>query len=314
MATINRLTGNVAVLSQYNSRSVEGLHLPTPADGPHFVEFLRKVESQMGIARLFSKQHQMMIPKEIRTNHHRLEEFIGNLSCSSHGFVCLKKHLIATCCSVDECISGEELESCLINCLDSCGDFQGDQERLGFLAGKIIMDVEGFLSGTISYGEKHIPHLGWGSKNGLDCILLKRDDGSALKATARAEKFATFHTHLVDYYMSKENPREYAISSGWELNSGRLQSLWGGRPFTKADSEHILCKVWLCVMRSHACRNISRAPRLFSDHCYPLPVVQPWESRLDPIMDTTLKAFSAMAGDGSLPAYPEVLLFPHERR
>ena len=314
MATINRLTGNVAVLSQYNSRSVEGLHLPTPADGPHFVDFLRKVQSQMGIARIFSKQHQMMIPKEIRTNHHRLEEFIGNLSCSSHGFVRLKKHLIVTSCSVGECISGEELESRLINCLDSCGDFQGDQERLGFLAGKIIMDVEGFLSGTISYGEKHIPHLGWGSKNGLDCISLKRDDGSAFKATTRAEKFATFHTHLVDYYTSEENPREYAISSGWKLNSGRLQSLWGGRPFTKADSEHILCKVWLCVMRSHACRNISRAPRLFSDHCYPLPVVQPWESTLDPIMDTTLKAFSAMAGEGSLPPYPEVLLFPHERR
>ena len=68
------------------------------------------------------------------------------------------------------------------------------------------------------------------------------------------------------------------------LNVASVVSLHGGRPYSRSDSEHFLCKLWLAIIHSHQSRNLSRVKRFTNNHCYPLLHVIGWEEDIAPVM------------------------------
>ena len=201
----------------------------------------------------------------------------------------------------------------LLECLDLCGDFQGNSDSLSFLASKIVADVEAMYPGFATLCETECAPLGWGSRNGLSCVDVCTSERSNIKTGVPQchLKFIEVHRRLRMFYLDPATPADMVAASGWQVLDGQLVSSWGNRAYSITDTEHILCKLWLVVMRSSSCRNISKVPKLSAPHCYPLRVRQEWEELLTPVMGNIVSSFVRYSPE-LLQAYPSLLLFPEE--
>ena len=310
IATVNRFTGNVSVLRQYENAEIETMHLPHIADASNFVAFLDKLELLSNKPSPFSRQHYQTLPEEVTDNRKNLGHFILALARTEKGFLSLRER-VEMKHHEGKGIPRHLLAQWMFDCLDVCGDFQGNTNKLGFLVNKILVDVEslflGFLTGT---PPKTL--LGYGSRNGLACINL----GDYNNKT-EDEKFEQLHNSLLEFYQDPNTPEELLVASGWHKSrdDGSILSCWNGRPYAESDSEHILCKVWLAIIHSNSCRNISKEPHLSAKHCYPLFDIDKWEKGLKVRMHEITMAFQDLMRDHKKSAnyrYPTILLLPSE--
>jgi hypothetical protein len=160
---------------------------------------------------------------------------------------------------------------------------------------------------------------------GLDTEV---QDGGKAKKVSTLMKFLRFHQRLQAYLIGQEE--DFVTASGWKrvtnvsTQEPELVSLYGGSAFSMNDTEHILCKVWLCIMSSHSSRNVSAEKSTFATHCHPLPAPQDWEPLMAPCMkkiwDSYLKTAMLIhppSKVGGIPKrkyrHPSVMLFKFER-
>ena len=92
------------------------------------------------------------------------------------------------------------------------------------------------------------------------------------------------------------------------------------------DSEHILCKIWLCVMHSHSSRNYAEEKQVSNGHCHPLPGgKRAGDELLRPIMLAIWESFVVASTEihdiykeEDVPKrqyeHPAILLFREERK
>ena len=152
--------------------------------------------------------------------------------------------------------------------------------------------------------------LGWGSRNGLECINLGEFSNNNME-----DRFKLFQWTLLDFYKDPDTPQDVLMASGWRKGKDRrVFSCWCEREYAEMDSEHILCKVWLAILHSNPCRNISKAPRLSTKHSYPLFDVDEWQEDLTQQMRDITDAFEKLGHlrKNTNYRYPALLLFPSE--
>ena len=306
LAILNRFTGNVPALQRYKNQIIPTMNLPHLEDSANFVAF---VHSRKGKS-LISKQHSGSIPKEFKQNKIAMCQFITNLAESDLGIKQLRQR-IQGCMDAEQNIPRQRLVDWLMDCMLVSGDFQGDCKGLGFLADKVAGDVETFFPGCIKWSPDESVHLGWGSNEGLDCVNIDCLDDVA--KGDKIKKLSKVHDALVRYYTDIKTSPHLIKASGWQLVNGKVVSCWKEREYSILDTEHVLCKLWVTVLRSNACRNISDMPSPSAGHCHPIPNSKMYDDKLKPKMEAILKAFIEETGTHSLESvYPPVLLFPNE--
>jgi hypothetical protein len=315
LSTINRFTGAIALLSQYRNTVVLGMQLPTMDDYNNFLIFLQRIDNQKNLPSIFSRQHFNTIPNQLTENRDTLRSFIENLATSEMGFVCIRKRMMTLETSV-KCFPYCQIYDWLLDTLQNCGEFSRN-DGLKFLAMKIIGDVECFIPEFVLRSLDDPVDLAWGSRNGLECVDIVQLNGKKFQSEDPRPKFLQFHTSLLSFFLRDKIGTDLLGTCGWTVTDGRIISVVNKRPFSYLDTEHILCKIWIAVMNSHSCRNVSTNPRLGSLHCYPLAMPQPWEVGIKPIMENILECFLLIQSRFKDLAedyrYPEHLLFSSER-
>ena len=147
--------------------------------------------------------------------------------------------------------------------------FPGNCTCLGFLADKVVGDGKTFFTGWIQWSTNHTVHLGWSSSEGLDCVSNDFVDNPA--KGDKNKKLIWVHAELVRYFRDINALPHHITASGWELHSNKVVSCWSQREYSISDIEHLICTLWVTVLRNNACRNISNMPNLSANHCHPLP-------------------------------------------
>jgi hypothetical protein len=247
--------------------------------------FLEAVKLHPSYNSVLSQQHAASVPTEIQTTK-RMCMLIKALATSTNG--CRK---VASFVAAGGRKRADVID-CLVNCIAECGDLQGGHGDLGFLCGKIIADLETVFLDILPPLTVESLILGYGAGNGVDCLNVPGMEDDT------RENRALYLFEWLKAHLKKEENISLALACGWEVTDGQLRSIWSGRLFSLVDTEHILCKIWLAVLHSHACRNVSENKSPFASHCYPLPERGEWEDGLQESMQRILGAFLATKNAG----------------
>jgi hypothetical protein len=194
----------------------------------------------------------------------------------------------------------------LAKAIAACGDIQ-DIKEVAFVTQKILGDLETIFIGLIGPTTAADLILGYGSSQGIDCLDLPEQE-----EMGNIERTIFYHDWLEKYI---KDPQHQLLTTacGYEVVNNVLRSIWSGRMFSLLDTEHFLCKIWLAVIHSHACRNISEDKSVTAGHCYPLCEPGEWEADLQHHMVPLFNAFLNCKNAGEH-SYPVLLLFESERR
>ena len=303
-----RLTGKTPVLQQFNSDVVAGCHLPLLSDSQKFVDFVGEVcVGDKTIAGVRSDQFGGSLPENIcKGNKQNFYDCWSAIANSQLGAEKLRKLLRLKKSSTTR----RDVHECLRSIIQVCGDAR--KGRLPFIASKVLSDVEVVFLGAFGVIEQDTVALGVGGEHGLECINLNGH-------WSKTERFLEFHRQLVAFLTDDAREEAFLTGCGWMRNSdGNLESLFSGRLFSLADTEHILCKVWLTVVHSSTCRNITFSKEAKSDHTHPLPREMEWEEKIRSHMREILLAMVECAqlttanSTNSVYGYPSAVLFEHE--
>jgi len=299
MLIVSRFTGDVQVLSKYDGLHVVGshLHLPMLSQWEDFGNFLEAVQASPKFNSYKSKQHEGSLPCETKKLG-RLRMLIQALATSPNGCKKVAKYIASFGLKRRDRAS---VMDCLTECIATCGDIQ-DVNEVDFVAQKVLADLETVFLGVVDAPTVDSLVLGYGSSNGIDCLNIEGE--------TRLQKVLNFHTWLVSYLMDDRNAT-LRKALGWKV-VGLLESSWSGRQFSLVDTEHILCKIWLAVIHSHACRNISEDKEVSVGHCYPLCEEGEWEGQLAPYIQEMWEAFLQCQEASQYP-FPPALKFDEEQ-
>lgn len=202
-----------------------------------------------------------------------------------------------------ECLAREPLTRLMVQCMSNCGNLQM-HENLQFLANKALLDVQCVLIDYISDMTLDCIHLGWGSRQGLDCIKL-------LQSGTFKQRFAMFHDSFHKELLSADQKLLHALGyerkyRDEEKKDPYIVSLFSGRLYSMNDTEHILCKIWLAVIHAHQSRNVSAVKAQHNNHTWPQPIELPCELHLQAIMDIVWDSFKLIRDSHP---YPEKVGF-----
>ena len=188
----------------------------------------------------------------------------------------------------------------------ACAPCLQSGKSLSFIAHHVIADLESVFpefAGEITYDS-----IGFGSGSlfGLHCLAR-----SSKKRGPKA-KFEYLHEEL-SAKMLKLDPIVLEIL-GWKLDEelGRVVSIVTGRAFSMTDTEHICCKVYVCIANSHPSRTISDTPRCSSGYCWPLPDNHGWAEQHEKFFRVVLRLFRGATFDETCPVRCIMKEFPHQ--
>ena len=113
---------------------------------------------------------------------------LGTINCGV-GFVRVRKH-IRQAGKKGNTLDQKPLTELMTQCISDCGNLQM-HDNLSFIVNKALLDVRCILIDFVSEMTFDLIHLGWGSKQGLDCIQL-------LRAGKVMERFQMFHERFLE--------------------------------------------------------------------------------------------------------------------
>lgn len=249
---------------------------------------------------LQSTQHQKTLPEF--TSRTMFLRFVEALGASQVGFQRVRDY-IKDKGRKGECLAREPLTRLMVQCMSNCGNLQM-HENLQFLANKALLDVQCVLIDYISDMTLDCIHLGWGSRQGLDCIKL-------LQSGTFKQRFAMFHDSFHKELLSADQKLLHALGyerkyRDEEKKDPYIVSLFSGRLYSMNDTEHILCKIWLAVIHAHQSRNVSAVKAQHNNHTWPQPIELPCELHLQAIMDIVWDSFKLIRDSHP---YPEKVGF-----
>ena len=253
-------------------------------------------------------RHSQQVPKKLVSSVSMFTEFVKNLTNnnSSHGYSSVIWDLMGhTSNGCTPGLSRAELVQLLAKSITVCVGIQSSQKQL-FLAHKAVADVEAVFPGFAGEVTVDSVHLGPGSTHGLDSIIdTYFEEETALKDTStaflnRMDKFKWVHQNFMKQ-MVKLN-KDQLEACGFERHqhhqgSTCIVSIKTWREFSMTDTEHILCKLWLSMMATHASRNVSGYAQSWKEYCWPgrpdfsfelLPI---WEKEIQGSMKRIHSAF-----------------------
>lgn len=353
MAILNRLLGKVGRMSLFTGGA--GVHLPDREGAEDWLQWLTAnrfvgdtcvaVDTKKprdNIMDLVSEQHASRIPDILKKNFGVFTSFVRVLAGENpHGFSRVYQLLLSSRDARGRVPRGDLIE-CLASVMSDCGDLQGDS-KLGFIACKAVLDVEGLFPGFVTQPLATDMTHGYGSDNGLPVLTrettgtfperihylhdkLRRqldtlseqelgalgcarvvnpnfEDIAALESIEddaelwkhgyswnqpikprRGSKFLAALEKMSEAELTEAgyervpHARYGNIIYGKRELLPRIVSIFTGRDFSLADTEHWLCKIWIVVMYSHASRDLSKEPQASSQATYPVPEHPAWIS------------------------------------
>jgi hypothetical protein len=124
-----------------------------------------------------------------------------------------------------------------------------------------MADIDAAIPGLCGEVTLDTIHFGVGSTNGI-LLCLPNLKGGLM------EKFITFHAELYKLLMNLD-PLELMIT-GYIKVDGVIRSIFTRREYSYIDTEHILCKIYVCLELSHTSRTISDKPKCHSSSTWPI--------------------------------------------
>ena len=271
MATILRMTGDVPHLRMFgeytrkfgnsNQKRYAALDLPTLATIDLFKSFLRSFpDAKFGS--FVSRQHKGSVPEEFLDSENGLDEFekfIEDFSGTAENCgmqvldgILRSRHYRTRALMRD--VLGKELA-------ESAGIVPG--KKIAWLAHKIMADVEMQLHGI--FGPVTFESLGFGFGCEIGFTYVTRDsDGSSER-----EKFEEKHEQMTEELKGLD-PTHLKVLGFMIDDEGCIVSILTGREFSLTDTEHIMCKIYMCAQLVHPSHTLSRFKDRARSHCWPL--------------------------------------------
>jgi hypothetical protein len=150
-------------------------------------------------------------------------------------------------------------------CIEGCRD--PDNAQLMQIMHQTIADVERFLPDFA--GEVTIESIatGYGSQFGLRVLFSKK---SGMDDEKYRYLLKLFHEELTATMQAMSDTALFCL--GYKKRSdGTIVSVFNGRKRSYTDTEHLCCKLYICIVLTHPSRTVSDSPNTHSHFAWPLP-------------------------------------------
>jgi len=218
-----------------------------------------------------SGQHPDTIPFKAK-NKEELDGFLANFGVSGRQLIL---DYLESVPKAWGSVKRTQIRKILINAVVNSASGLKTGEKLDFVVHQSLADVESLFPGIFGNVEFESIAFGYGSRTGLQLSTRQ------LKGKKFKDKFTTLHAEIkqmmLEMWEKGGDEKRVVQMLGWELIHAERDfvSVISRRKFSFTDTEHICCKIYLCVATSYSSRSISELPRLWNNggHCW--PVLQP---------------------------------------
>ena len=242
--------------------------LPGTEEAGLFCRFIRvQTRNYKDSGWVFNKQHNNVIPASFKSSN-GMATFCRFASEYALSGTLVLDRFLAHLSSLggtdpkDSPTLRREVFQVVLSSLVNCGAYFRLSSDLSFLVHVAMADMESKVPGLFGLHTTETVHFGTGSTNGI-LLCLPNSRGSLM------DKFVAFHRELSQLLLAMQID-ELSITGYTNIN-GKLYSIFTGRVYSYTDSEHILCKIYVCLELSHTSRTISELPKCYSPSTWPIP-------------------------------------------
>ena len=277
MAILNRITGRPNVYCQYRAHFPELIasYLPSSSEINEFIDF---VEQNNVLAKLFNPQHSDSIPRDFRCHAHVFRETLEKLANSCQTIF----DILSRANSRSQCL--EALSAHLFDLFESTKTMTTERGRCPakarFLAHHVLCDLEEIFDSPFGDVLTESVVAGHGGSQGISvCNRGLRTENIDRQATISIEEI----TSLLRCRLTEPSTRAgmYRRMLGLQISEkGHLVIALNGREFNHADTEHIMCKVYIGISKTISTRATSRYPECSKPGFHPVKLVDcdiPWD-------------------------------------
>ena len=261
-----------------------GLDLPVTETLDLFISFLQAFP-QKTYSTFLSAQHSGLLPSSFRQKERGvrlekgLENYIGFLGNLTKAMPRIDSFLAKA-----EDMTRELFVEVLTKEIGACSltEVTGDTK---WLAHRILADVEMVLLDVFGPVELGSIGFGFGSEFGVEVlyeIILQN----------------TFEGRLGEIHLAVEEemkvlPQDDIFWLGWKRDRhGNVLSRITGRRFSLTDTEHMLCKVYICALKVHPSRNDSETKAAAPSYIWPTHDTYAWAEPVLRLFDEMWNRFS----------------------
>ena len=304
MSLAFRFTGKVPLLStmaEWRKELRPAQHskvcLPTTATVQEFCAFLktRCRKYKHSLSKFVTEQHKGSIPKKYSESKglkgvDEFSKFLHLLATRESGIATVVQYLQDT---GNGKVKREELRNVILGAILECSPLQKDT-KLNFILHQVIADVESIFPGFAGDVTINSVGLAFGAKFGIGVMTRTRRGRRTISA-----RLQDIHSEFKEALM--EATEDALSCMGYERkfqdveeNCGDvvvIVSVMTGREFSYTDTEHVSCKVYICIIHSHSTRTISDQPYCHNPHSWPLPGDYSWTTPLEPFFQNIRDSF-----------------------
>lgn len=281
MAIVLRMTGDVAHLATFGTyvakHGVDGQHndlaqlnLPIPDTIDLFIQFMRSFPSS-SFRTFLSGQHSNMIPTVFKSTSldgiRNFEVFLNDFANKEGhgGFARLEMILLN---GGSNGLDRARTVSYLCKEVAQSARSKNDND-LKWIVHRALADVDSVLPGI--FGEVTYDSLGFGFGSEFGLRVLARNC-----AGDRRHRFEWIHTQLIQAIKALDKTELFILGYYLDENNDLRSRLGKRRLYSMSDTEHILCKIYICAALVHPSRTCSESKELTSPHCWPIPGSYDW--------------------------------------
>jgi hypothetical protein len=178
--------------------------------------------------------------------------------------------------------------------------------RMKWMAEMIVSDLEEFV--VDPFGEVDNCEITAGIYSELGHDMVNRTE------TLKSGYNETLHN--IVSYIQLQTPEKHLNILGYTIQNGTVVNMVNGRPFSKVDSEHFLCKAWIMAKFTFGHNRISKYPKQCNNYTHPSPVIHNLQLiyGINETMNSIENAYIAIISDKhELLVLPEFCRLPKEK-
>ena len=271
MSTMLRMTGEVNHMRMFGKHVKEAgkgewanIDLPTLETRHLFVPFMRRF-SNAKFSDFVSGQHARLVPSKFTDKNNGIDNFsrfvnvFGKRTKDDVKDLSLDR-LMESFLGGDNC-RHQMVELLAKELADSTGTKV--DKKFVWLAHKIVADVEMVVHNA--FGEVTYESLGFGHGSDFGRQVFVRG-----RKTPRHKKdqFVQMHSEIEKELLKLDEVKLQAC--GHQKIGNCIVSSVTGREFSFTDTEHIMCKIYICAISVHPSRTSSNSKEKSSSHCWPM--------------------------------------------
>ena len=318
MAIISCFTGDTAVLSLFpswvkeyastetNCHVVQSkLCLPTRLNLHYFLKFFLSFNEHYGVGSAGEKRN---VFKYLASTHFRnaisslfmkSPRGMENFCSFAEAIATHKEHgapsIVTTMQRHQEMdaarLPRREVMDLLMKCINQCSGIPHGNSLL-FMVHRVLLRLESFFVDGI-FGQVTVDTIGFGYGSKVGCRVLSYD----MQRGSLHGRFLHVHCLVMEELKKIDDDMELLrdlIGISYDRDSDEFRCCATGAIIDMSFTEHLCCKVYLCIVYSHPSRNAAQNPYVFSSHCWPLPGMQEWLTMVASQNEGLIEQFSAI--------------------